>query len=111
MVIYGGAEGRPQKEQLARGCDILIATPGRLVDALERGWVSLAKVQHIVLDEADRMLDMGFEPLVRQILISSDLPREESLQTIMLSATFPRAIQLLARDFLKDDYARLRIGR
>ncbi|CAO3572184.1 unnamed protein product [Mortierella alpina] len=111
VVIYGGAESRPQKEQLIRGCDILIATPGRLVDALERGWVSLAKVQHIVLDEADRMLDMGFEPLVRQILISSDLPREESLQTIMLSATFPRAIQLLARDFLKDDYARLRIGR
>ncbi|KAG0205232.1 hypothetical protein BGX28_003093 [Mortierella sp. GBA30] len=111
VVIYGGAELRTQRDQLAKGCDILIATPGRLVDALHRGYVSLSRVKHVVLDEADRILDMGFEPLVREILMCSELSREESLQTIMLSATFPRDIQVLAREFLKDDYVRLRIGR
>ncbi|KAG0262005.1 hypothetical protein BG011_000429 [Mortierella polycephala] len=110
-VIYGGAESKLQKEQLARGCDILVATPGRLVDAMERGWVSLAKVKSLILDEADMMLDMGFESLVRRIVLSSDLPRDESLQTLMFSATFPSKVQLLARDFLKDDNVRLRVGR
>ncbi|KAF9930148.1 hypothetical protein FBU30_000816 [Linnemannia zychae] len=109
-VIYGGADIRRQKVQLARGCDILIATPGRLMDAMERGAVALDKVRYVVLDEADRILDMGFEPAVRQILQSSDLTRDESLHTMMFSATFPAAIQLLAQDFM-NDYCRLRIGR
>ncbi|KAG0063022.1 hypothetical protein BGZ89_010211 [Linnemannia elongata] len=109
-VIYGGAELRRQKDQLARGCDILIATPGRLVDAMERGAVALDKVRYLVLDEADRILDLGFEPTIRQILLSSDLTRDESLHTMMFSATFPTEIQVLARDFM-NDYCRLRIGR
>ncbi|KAG0261242.1 hypothetical protein BG011_001221 [Mortierella polycephala] len=111
VVIYGGADMRQQKEQLARGCDVLIATPGRLMDAMERGMVALDKVRYLVMDEADRILDMGFEPTIRRILLSSDLPRDESLQTIMFSATFPNEIQVLASDFMKDDYCRLRIGR
>ncbi|KAK3832536.1 MAG: P-loop containing nucleoside triphosphate hydrolase protein [Linnemannia elongata] len=109
-VIYGGADLRRQKDQLARGCDILIATPGRLVDAMERGAVALDKVRYLVLDEADRILDLGFEPTIRQILLSSDLTRDESLHTMMFSATFPTQIQVLARDFM-NDYCRLRIGR
>lgn len=109
-MIYGGAELRRQKDQLARGCDILIATPGRLVDAMERGAVALDKVRYLVLDEADRILDLGFEPTIRQILLSSDLTRDESLHTMMFSATFPTEIQVLARDFM-NDYCRLRIGR
>lgn len=102
---------RSQKEQLAKGCDILIATPGRLIDAIERGLVSLAKVKYAVLDEADRILDMGFEPSIRQIMTSSDMPKDEGLQTALFSATFPSSVQVLARDFLKEDYIRIRVGR
>ncbi|KAG0050790.1 DEAD-box ATP-dependent RNA helicase [Gryganskiella cystojenkinii] len=165
VVIYGGADLARQKEQLGRGCDVLVATPGRLVDTLERGVVTLAKVRYLVLDEADRILDLGFEPSIRHILLSPDFvrtplngqddhedrPQEDrgeffksdsgfdghtntgrgdengigsglstqggsgpgsgQLQTLMISATFPTPIQLLARDFLKDEYCRLRIGR
>ncbi|KAF9191774.1 hypothetical protein BGZ51_000121 [Haplosporangium sp. Z 767] len=111
VVIYGGADMRQQKEQLARGCDLLIATPGRLMDAMERGMVALNKVRYLVMDEADRILDMGFEPNIRRILLSSDLPRDEGLQTIMFSATYPQEVQVLASNFMKDDYCRLRIGR
>jgi ATP-dependent RNA helicase DDX3X len=64
VVIYGGAEVRLQLKELERGCDLLVATPGRLVDLLERGRLSLASIRFLVLDEADRMLDMGFEPQV-----------------------------------------------
>ncbi|KAG0203261.1 ATP-dependent RNA helicase ddx3x [Mortierella sp. GBA30] len=111
VVIYGGADMRQQREQLARGCDILIATPGRLMDAMERGVVALDKVRYLVLDEADRILDLGFEPTIRHLLQDSDLPRDEGLHTMMFSATFPKQVQVLARDFMKDDYCRLRIGR
>ncbi|KAK3841964.1 MAG: putative DEAD/DEAH box RNA helicase [Linnemannia gamsii] len=111
VVIYGGAESRVQKEQIMKGCDILIATPGRLKDMVERGVVSLARVRVAILDEADRMLDMGFEPQIRQIMMSSDLARDEGRQTLMFSATFPKDIQTLAREFLKEDFCRLRIGR
>ena len=65
VVVYGGAEIRTQIAQLERGCSLLVATPGRLCDLIERGKVSLARVRFLVLDEADRMLDMGFEPQVR----------------------------------------------
>jgi len=143
VVIYGGAELGGQKEQLARGCDVLVATPGRLLDALERGAVTLAKVRYLVLDEADRILDLGFEPMIRRLLLSPDFVRYDDvrpdegrsyfesdnngmgagiitrtssepgsgLQTLMFSATFPTEIQILARDFMKDEYCRLRIGR
>ncbi|KAF9919630.1 hypothetical protein FBU30_010724 [Linnemannia zychae] len=111
VVIYGGAEMKSQKEQLAKGCDILIATPGRLIDAVERGLVSLSKIKYTVLDEADRILDMGFEPAIRQIMSATDMPKDESLQIALFSATFPSNIQVLARDFLKSDYIRIRIGR
>ncbi|KAF9543390.1 hypothetical protein EC957_000900 [Mortierella hygrophila] len=111
VVIYGGADMKSQKEQLSKGCDILIATPGRLIDAIERGLVSFAKVKYAILDEADRILDMGFEPSIRQIMTASDMPKDESLQTALFSATFPSSVQVLARDFLKDDYIRIRVGR
>ncbi|ORZ16836.1 P-loop containing nucleoside triphosphate hydrolase protein [Lobosporangium transversale] len=111
VVIYGGAEPRVQREQVAKGADILIATPGRLKDMMERGIISLSHVRHVVLDEADRMLDMGFEPQIRAIIQASDLPRDESLQTLMFSATFPRQIQKLAWDFLKHNCCRIRVGR
>ncbi|KAG0049444.1 DEAD-box ATP-dependent RNA helicase [Gryganskiella cystojenkinii] len=110
-VVYGGSEVRTQLQQMSRGCDILVAVPGRLKDMIERGSISLAYVRHLVLDEADRMLDMGFEADIRQIVNKSAMPQDEARQTLMFSATFPNDVQHLARDFLKDDFVRLRIGR
>ncbi|KAK6887826.1 ATP-dependent RNA helicase DED1, partial [Candida tropicalis] len=109
-VVYGGADIGQQMRNLDRGCDLLVATPGRLKDLLERGKVSLANIKYLVLDEADRMLDMGFEPQIRHIVEECDMPEVTDRQTLMFSATFPRDIQMLARDFLKD-YVFLSVGR
>ena len=109
-VVYGGADISLQLKQIERGCDLLVATPGRLVDLLERGRISLRNIKYLVLDEADRMLDMGFEPQIRRIVEGEDMPSVEDRQTLMFSATFPRDIQVLARDFLKD-YIFLSVGR
>ncbi|KAF3916771.1 hypothetical protein ABW20_dc0107972 [Dactylellina cionopaga] len=109
-VVYGGADIGQQLRQMDRGCDLLVATPGRLVDLIERGRISLANIKYLVLDEADRMLDMGFEPQIRRIVEGEDMPDVNSRQTLMFSATFPRDIQMLARDFLKD-YVFLSVGR
>lgn len=109
-VVYGGADINQQLRQIERGCDLLSATPGRLVDLIERGRISLANIQYLVLDEADRMLDMGFEPQIRRIVQGEDMPGVQERQTLMFSATFPRDIQMLARDFMKD-YVFLSVGR
>ncbi|MCJ1350469.1 MAG: DEAD-box ATP-dependent RNA helicase [Icmadophila ericetorum] len=109
-VVYGGADIGTQLRQIERGCDLLVATPGRLVDLIERGRISLANIKYLVLDEADRMLDMGFEPQIRRIVEGEDMPSTQGRQTLMFSATFPRDIQMLARDFLKD-YVFLSVGR
>lgn len=109
-VVYGGADIGSQLRQIERGCDLLVATPGRLVDLIERGRISLKAIKYLVLDEADRMLDMGFEPQIRRIVEGEDMPNVNDRQTLMFSATFPRDIQMLARDFLKD-YIFLSVGR
>lgn len=109
-VVYGGADIGSQLRLIERGCDLLVATPGRLVDLIERGRISLANIKYLILDEADRMLDMGFEPQIRRIVEGEDMPGVHNRQTLMFSATFPRDIQMLARDFLKD-YIFLSVGR
>ncbi|KAK0497393.1 ATP-dependent RNA helicase ded-1 [Armillaria luteobubalina] len=109
-VVYGGADINQQLRLIERGCDLLSATPGRLVDLIERGRISLANIKYLVLDEADRMLDMGFEPQIRRIVQGEDMPGVHERQTLMFSATFPRDIQILAKDFLKD-YVFLSVGR
>ena len=109
-VVYGGADIGTQLRAMEKGCDLLVATPGRLVDLIERGRISLANIKYLVLDEADRMLDMGFEPQIRRIVEGEDMPPTQGRQTLMFSATFPRDIQMLARDFLKD-YVFLSVGR
>lgn len=109
-VVYGGADIGSQLRQIERGCDLLVATPGRLVDLIERGRISLQNIKYLVLDEADRMLDMGFEPQIRRIVEGEDMPPTSARQTLMFSATFPRDIQMLARDFLKE-YIFLSVGR
>lgn len=108
--VYGGVPKGPQIRDLSRGVEVCIATPGRLIDMLEAGKTNLRRVTYLVLDEADRMLDMGFEPQIRRIVEGEDMPQVQDRQTLMFSATFPRDIQMLARDFLKD-YIFLSVGR
>ena len=91
-LVYGGVNIEPQIKALRKGVDILVATPGRLMDHMRRRNVSLKSVRHLVLDEADRMLDMGFIRDIQQIL--SDMPKER--QTLLFSATMPSEIQRLA---------------
>jgi ATP-dependent RNA helicase DDX5/DBP2 len=95
---YGGTPKGPQCRELRNGIEILIATPGRLIDFLESGVTNLRRVTYLVLDEADRMLDMGFEDQMRQI-VSQIRPDR---QTLLWSATWPREIQQMARDFTRD---------
>ncbi|XP_033759680.1 putative ATP-dependent RNA helicase Pl10 isoform X1 [Pecten maximus] len=109
-VVYGGADIGAQIRDLDRGCHLLVATPGRLVDMIERGKIGLDYCKFLVLDEADRMLDMGFEPQIRRIVEKDTMPPSGTRQTLMFSATFPKEIQILARDFL-DNYIFLAVGR
>jgi superfamily II DNA/RNA helicase len=100
-AIYGGGSGKDwdeQKEALKEGTDIIVATPGKLMSHLAQGYVDFSKVKHLVLDEADKMLDMGFSDDIMQII--SYLPKER--QTLMFSATMPNKIRELAKKILKD---------
>nr|PVC54356.1 DEAD-box family RNA helicase [Theileria orientalis] len=150
VVLYGGSEVRRQLIELERGCDICVATPGRLTDLVERRKVLFSCIKYLVLDEADRMLDMGFAPQIRAIVTHPSMPgggkygdnyhqgytsgqlgsgryestsgrqqlsqgeKEEKAgeerQTVMFSATFPKEIQQLAKEFL-NDYIYLAVGR
>ncbi|KAG8314429.1 putative ATP-dependent RNA helicase ddx17 [Homalodisca vitripennis] len=103
--IYGGAPKGPQARDLEQGVEIVIATPGRLIDFLERGQTNLRRCTYLVLDEADRMLDMGFEPQIRKIIEQIRPDR----QVLMWSATWPKEVRALAEDFLID-YIQLNIG-
>ena len=95
-VIFGGVSQRPQEEQLRRGIDILVATPGRLLDLMNQGLVHLDQVRYFVLDEADRMLDMGFIHDIKKIL--AKLPRQK--QTAFFSATVPTEVKKLSEELL-----------
>ncbi|XP_045069189.1 probable ATP-dependent RNA helicase DDX17 [Coregonus clupeaformis] len=103
--VYGGAPKGPQIRDLERGTEICIATPGRLIDFLEAGKTNLRRCTYLVLDEADRMLDMGFEPQIRKIV---DQIRPDR-QTLMWSATWPKDVRKLAEDFLRD-YVQINVG-
>jgi len=109
-VVYGGADIGAQIRDMQRGCHVLVATPGRLVDLMERGKIGVDQIKYLILDEADRMLDMGFEPQIRRIVEQDNMPKTGDRQTLMFSATFPKEIQMLARDFLHN-YVFLAVGR
>ncbi len=96
-TIYGGVGANPQIQALRSGVEIIVACPGRLLDLLARGHARLDRVEVLVLDEADRMFDMGFLPDVRRIIKAVPARR----QTMLFSATFPRAVEQLARQSLK----------
>ncbi|KAL5604510.1 uncharacterized protein BROUX77_004696 [Berkeleyomyces rouxiae] len=103
--VYGGVPKGPQIRDLNRGVEVCIATPGRLIDMLEAGKTNLRRVTYLVLDEADRMLDMGFEPQIRKIIGQIRPDR----QTLMWSATWPKEVRALATDFLSD-FIQVNIG-
>jgi ATP-dependent RNA helicase RhlE len=98
LVIFGGVSEKPQIEGLRRGCDLLIATPGRLLDLVEQGYADLSKVECLVLDEADRMLDMGFIHAIKRII--KLLPPQR--QNLMFSATYSDDIRELASRILRN---------
>jgi ATP-dependent RNA helicase RhlE len=95
-TLFGGVGMQPQIEQLRRGVDVLVACPGRLIDHLDRGSVKLDAVEVLVLDEADRMLDMGFLPAIKRVL--NRVPKQR--QTLLFSATFEAQIKALALEFM-----------
>lgn len=103
--IFGGAPKANQMRDLAKGVDICIATPGRLIDFLERNVTNLKRCTYLVLDEADRMLDMGFEPQIKKIMSQIRSDR----QVLMFSATWPKEVKNLAEEYL-NDYVQINIG-
>ncbi|WP_339747097.1 DEAD/DEAH box helicase [uncultured Maricaulis sp.] len=97
-LVVGGSKPFPQIRALSRGVDIVVATPGRLVDHMESGAIKLNQTKTLVLDEADQMLDLGFLPAVREISAKLNFNR----QTVLTSATMPKQIRALIKDLLKD---------
>jgi ATP-dependent RNA helicase RhlE len=100
-AVFGGVGHGPQEQALRAGVDLVVATPGRLLEHLQHPWARMPSLEALVLDEADRMLDMGFLPDVRRVL--AQLPRRR--QTFLFSATMPLEVQRLARELLVDPVA------
>ena len=98
LVIFGGISQHRQTQELQRGVDIVIATPGRLIDLINQGYVKLQQVEMLVLDEADRMFDMGFIPDLKRVFALVPSNR----QTILFSATFPKEVKILAETYLRN---------
>jgi ATP-dependent RNA helicase DeaD len=98
VPVYGGARMGRQLELLGKGCDLVVGTPGRIIDHLRRGSLSLEQVRYVVLDEADRMLDIGFRPDIERILRRCP----EQRQTLLMSATVPDSIKKLVHRYMKD---------
>ncbi|KXS13144.1 DEAD-domain-containing protein, partial [Gonapodya prolifera JEL478] len=102
-VIYGGrGNSRTQRMDLEKGCDILIGTPGRTFDFLDKRIVRLDKIQQLVIDEADRLFDRGFAPEVERLISEHGMPESVERQTSMCSATFPKDMRALARRWLSE---------
>jgi ATP-dependent RNA helicase DDX5/DBP2 len=104
--VYGGAPKGPQLGAIQRGVEVVIATPGRLNDFLSAQQVRVSQVSYLVLDEADRMLDMGFEPQIQQIVAL--LPQQR--QTLFFSATWPKEVKSIAAQFVVNDTVHIFIG-
>ena len=104
--VYGGVGERPQMDALRSGADIVVATPGRLLDLMDRGCADFGALEYLILDEADRMLDMGFVPAIRRVV--KVLPRQR--QTLLFSATLSREIEVLTKEF-QNNPKKVEIGR
>ncbi|XP_063963210.1 uncharacterized protein LOC129271580 isoform X2 [Lytechinus pictus] len=110
VVIYGGTSVAHQTREVQNGCSILVATPGRMHDFIGRGHIGLGKLKYLILDEADRMVDMGFGPEIQKLIDHPHMPPKGERQTLMFSATFPPEIQEKAGMYL-NDYLFLTVGR
>jgi len=110
-TIYGGKVVGPMLKALADGCDIAVCTPGRLQDFLVRKIICVTEVKYLVMDEADKMLEMGFEPEIRNIVEYFKMSPPGKRQTMMFSATMPRHMQELALDFMVPEYLSIQVGR
>jgi ATP-dependent RNA helicase RhlE len=106
VPVYGGVGLEPQSRELRRGVDVVIATPGRLIDHIDRGNVTFDDLEVLVLDEADRMLDMGFAPQINRIV--DEIPKYR--QTLLFSATMPAEVEALARKYLRKPVV-VQVGR
>nr|KAF6366070.1 DEAD-box helicase 4 [Pipistrellus kuhlii] len=111
VVIYGGTQFGHSVRQIIQGCNVLCATPGRLMDVISKEKIGLRQVRYLVLDEADRMLDMGFGPEMKKLISCPGMPSKEQRQTLMFSATFPEEIQRMAGEFLKLNYLFVAVGQ
>lgn len=98
VCVYGGGDRREQISNIDSGVEIIIATPGRLNDLVQAGVIDVCTITYLVLDEADRMLDMGFEPQIRKVLLNIRPDR----QTVMTSATWPSGVRRLAERYMKN---------
>ena len=107
VVVYGGASINVQMQGLARGADIIVGTPGRILDLMERGALDISKVKFLVLDEADLMLDMGFIEDIEEII--SHVPHDR--QTMLFSATIPKEIHDIARRHMQHDAVKITVGK
>jgi len=110
QVLYGGTDVRHQKSKTSSGCNILIGTPGRIDDFVSKDYIGLENCKYFILDEADRMLDMGFEPQMRKLAGDHDMPDSDERHTLLFSATFPDKVQTLAKQFLRKDYLFIEVG-
>lgn len=105
-IVVGGTNIGEQRSELRAGVEVVVATPGRFIDHLQQGNSSLSRVSYVVLDEADRMLDMGFEPQIREVM--KNLPKKH--QTLLFSATMPEEIEALAQEYLSSP-VRVKVGK
>uniref|UniRef100_A0AAT9FG49 RNA helicase n=1 Tax=Enchytraeus japonensis TaxID=228735 RepID=A0AAT9FG49_9ANNE len=110
VVVYGGVQTFHQLSDIAKGAHMVVGTPGRLLDFIGRGKIGLKKVKFLILDEADRMLDLGFKDDIRKLMNELGMPPKNERQTLMFSATFPEEVQMLAKELL-NDYLFITVGR
>ncbi|KAJ5572701.1 Helicase C-terminal [Penicillium hetheringtonii] len=111
-VVYGGAPVRYQRDELRKGCDILIGTAGRITDFMSQPNVlSLRRVRYTVIDEADEMLQLDWEDQFKKIMSGGDVNEDEDHRYLMFSATFNKECRKLAREYLSIDHIRIRVGR
>ncbi|NP_001081728.1 probable ATP-dependent RNA helicase DDX4 isoform X2 [Xenopus laevis] len=110
VVVYGGIQPVHAMRDVEKGCNILCATPGRLLDIVSKEKIGLSKLRYLVLDEADRMLDMGFAPEIEKLMTKPGMPTKEKRQTLMFSATYPEEIRRLASNYLKSEHLFVVVG-
>jgi ATP-dependent RNA helicase DDX3X len=104
VKVYGGVPHDSQIKEIKYGADILVATPGRLIDFLDRNMITLSMVRYFIIDEADRILDMGFEDQLRDIVFNKDMPDKSIRQNLMFSATFPPEVREISKKFMNEYY-------